>query len=202
MEASRSLRGSGTVSSRLPPSVWQQRASFSNTARLCDQRRDHDRGLRNGEQGSSADDPEGRIDAKRSAEPFKDPRSAFANYPRSLRDLALRARSSASSSLGEDASESSSGRHDQSSLGQPLGSHTYRRPSKEDLLRYARGFWTRLRIRFKWFTIRGFRRFNADDFSAFFTLGGLGTIVLIVIGTTTAFSVVLWGLDMLNMQRE
>lgn len=80
-------------------------------------------------------------------------------------------------------------------------SQTPRRPTKEDLLRSAHGFWTRLRIRFKWFTIRGFRRFNADDFSAFFTLGGLGTIALVVIGTTTAVSVVLWGLDMLNMQQ-
>lgn len=201
-EASRSLRSGGSISSRLAAPDCQQRATFSLSARLRDQRKDHDRGLRNGEQGTAADDPEGSADANRSTEPFRDPRSAFANYPRSLRDLALRARSPASSSFGEDASESSSNRHDQSSLGQQLGSNSYRRPSKEDLLRYARGFWTRLRIRFKWFTIRGFRRFNADDFSAFFTLGGLGTIVLIVIGTTTAFSVVLWGLDMLNMQRE
>lgn len=48
------------------------------------------------------------------------------------------------------------------------------RPSKEELLAAASGWWQRLRIRIKWFTIRGWRRFNADDFSAFaswFVLG-------------------------------
>ena len=75
-----------------------------------------------------------------------------------------------------------------------------RPPSKEELLQYAQGFWTRLRIRFKWFTIRGFRRFNADDISAFFTLGGLGTVVFIIVGTTTAVSLVFAALNALNMQ--
>lgn len=78
--------------------------------------------------------------------------------------------------------------------------HAWTRPSKEDLLRIAHGFWTRLRIRFKWFTIRGFRRFNADDISAFFTLGGVGTILFIVIGTTTFFSLVFSALNALNLQ--
>jgi distribution and morphology protein 31 len=48
------------------------------------------------------------------------------------------------------------------------------RPSKEELLAAASGWWQRFRIRLKWFTIRGWRRFNADDFSAFaswFVLG-------------------------------
>lgn len=48
------------------------------------------------------------------------------------------------------------------------------RPSKEELLAAASGWWQRLRIRIKWFTIRGWRRFNTDDFSAFaswFVLG-------------------------------
>jgi len=57
-----------------------------------------------------------------------------------------------------------------------------------------------LRIRFKWFTIRGFRRFNADDISAFFTLGGLGTAIFIIVGTTTAVSLVFSALNILNMQ--
>jgi distribution and morphology protein 31 len=75
-----------------------------------------------------------------------------------------------------------------------------RSPSKEDLLRFAQGFWTRLRIRFKWFTIRGFRRFNADDISAFFTLGGLGTVIFFIVGTTTAVSLVFAALNALNLQ--
>jgi distribution and morphology protein 31 len=48
------------------------------------------------------------------------------------------------------------------------------RPSKEELLRAATSWWERLRIRVKWFTIRGWRRFNTDDMSAFaswFVLG-------------------------------
>lgn len=139
-----------------------------------------------------------------------DPSSAFANYPPSLRELAMRSLTRKPAST-----QTQSGPKDEAAYAQdapptansrlispPSPIHSYRRPTKEDLLRYARGFWTRLRIRFKWFTIRSFRRFNADDFSAFFTLGGLGTIVLIVIGTTTAFSIVLWGLEMLNMQRK
>lgn len=75
-----------------------------------------------------------------------------------------------------------------------------RPPSKEDLLKIAQGFWTRMRIRFKWFTIRGFRRFNADDISAFFTLGGLGTAIFVIVGTTTFVSLVFAALDALNMQ--
>ncbi|CAO1615157.1 unnamed protein product [Parajaminaea phylloscopi] len=146
-----------------------------------------------------------------------DPATVFANYPPSLRELAVRSLSRrAQTSLSErqlakdevDPGRTTPPPTAQPSLSLPpppstqqLHSHSYRRPTKEDLLRYARGFWTRLRIRFKWFTIRGFRRFNADDLSAFFTLGGLGTIVLVVVGTTTAFSIVLWGLDMLNMQK-
>lgn len=41
------------------------------------------------------------------------------------------------------------------------------RPSKEELLEAANGWWQRMRIRLKWFTIRGWRRFNTDDMSAF-----------------------------------
>lgn len=125
-----------------------------------------------------------------------DPSKAFANYPRSLRELALATLSRKSASSTSTASSAP-----KTSSQSPSAPSSFRRPTKEDLLRSARGFWTRVRIRFKWFTIRGFRRFNADDFSAFFTLGGLGTIILIVIGTTTAVSVVLWALDMLKMQR-
>lgn len=41
------------------------------------------------------------------------------------------------------------------------------RPTKDELLAAASGWWEKLRIRMKWFTIRGWRRFNADDLSAF-----------------------------------
>lgn len=48
------------------------------------------------------------------------------------------------------------------------------RPTKEELLAAASGVWERMRIRLKWFFIRGWRRFNTDDLSAFaswFVLG-------------------------------
>ncbi|WFC94961.1 hypothetical protein MBRA1_001599 [Malassezia brasiliensis] len=57
-----------------------------------------------------------------------------------------------------------------------------------------------MRIRFKWFTIRSFRRFNIDEISAFFTLGGLGTAIWVIVGTTTFVSVIFAALNLLNLQ--
>ena len=45
----------------------------------------------------------------------------------------------------------------------------FHRPTKEELLAAATGFWSRLRVRFKWFSIRSVRPFNMDDISAFFS---------------------------------
>lgn len=115
----------------------------------------------------------------------------FANYPASLRRLAMRA--------VPTSSQNGQGQLSKANEVQPHELQRLR-PSKEDLLRYAQGFWTRLRIRFKWFTIRGFRRFNADDISAFFTLGGFTTAVFIIVGTTTFFSLIFAALNALNLQ--
>ena len=62
------------------------------------------------------------------------------------------------------------------------------RPSKEELLAAATGFWSRLRVRFKWFSIRSGRPFNVDEISAFFSWVLLGHVLWIVLGTTTFFS--------------
>jgi len=110
--------------------------------------------------------------------------------------------SSRDGSLNPSSSLHASNSQSSTSLTSSPTQSTWARPTKEDLLNLAHGFWTRARIRFKWFTIRGFRRFNVDDLSAFFTLGGLGTILFIVVGTTTAVSVVFAGLNLLNMQGE
>lgn len=152
------------------------------------------------------------------------PRLPFHNYPRSLRELAMRAReegtleakrefeaaqaqqsrelerASAEAQYPPNAESTAAGGSNPSSPTPHPRWTRPRPPSKEDLLRIAQGFWTRLRIRFKWFTIRGFRRFNADDISAFFTLGGLGTVLFIIVGTTTAVSLVFSALNALNMQ--
>lgn len=48
-----------------------------------------------------------------------------------------------------------------------ISANSSTRPTKEQLLNGAGSHWERLRIRLKWFTIRGWRRFNTDDLSAF-----------------------------------
>ncbi|KAL4073796.1 mitochondrial distribution and morphology proteins-domain-containing protein [Scleroderma citrinum] len=78
-------------------------------------------------------------------------------------------------------------------------SHLHR-PTKDDFLKAADGFWQRLRIRFKWFTIRSFRRFNADDISAFVTWFLMSQTLWIFIGTTTFFSVIFATANSLRLQ--
>ncbi|KAI9841169.1 MAG: Mitochondrial distribution and morphology protein 31, mitochondrial precursor [Sclerophora amabilis] len=65
------------------------------------------------------------------------------------------------------------------------------RPSREELLAAATGFWSRLKVRFKWFSIRSVRPFNTDDLSAFFSWFILGQVIWILVGTTTFFSLVI-----------
>ena len=62
------------------------------------------------------------------------------------------------------------------------------RPSREELLAAATGFWSRLKVRFKWFSIRSARPFNADEIGAFFSWFLLGHVLWIILGTTTFFS--------------
>lgn len=62
------------------------------------------------------------------------------------------------------------------------------RPTKEELLAAATGFWSRQKIRFKWFSIRSLRPFNTDDISAFFSWVLVGHVIWIIVGTTTFFS--------------
>ncbi|KIM45363.1 hypothetical protein M413DRAFT_24584 [Hebeloma cylindrosporum] len=75
------------------------------------------------------------------------------------------------------------------------------RPTRDDFLNVATGFWQRLRIRFKWFTVRGFRKFNADDISAFITWFLFSQTLWILVGTTTFFSVVFATANSLRLQR-
>jgi distribution and morphology protein 31 len=57
------------------------------------------------------------------------------------------------------------------------------RPTRDDFLKVASGFWARARIRFKWFTIKSFRKFNADDISAFVTWFLMSQTLWILVGT-------------------
>lgn len=65
------------------------------------------------------------------------------------------------------------------------------RPTKEELLAAATGFWSRLKVRFKWFSIRSARPWNVDDWSAFVSWFVLGNMVWVLLGTTTFFSLVI-----------
>jgi distribution and morphology protein 31 len=69
------------------------------------------------------------------------------------------------------------------------------RPTKEELLGAATGFWSRLKVRFKWFSIRSVRPWNIDDWSAFVSWFVLGNIVWILVGTTTFFSLVIFSIN-------
>ena len=69
------------------------------------------------------------------------------------------------------------------------------RPSKEELLAAATGFWSRLKVRFKWFSIRSARPFNVDEIGAFFSWVLLGHVIWIVLGTTTFFSLAIFAVN-------
>ena len=65
------------------------------------------------------------------------------------------------------------------------------RPTKEELLAAATGFWQRLKVRFKWFSIRSARPFNADEWGAFVSWILFGHFVWILVGTTTFCSLLI-----------
>ncbi|QSS62317.1 mitochondrial distribution and morphology protein [Histoplasma capsulatum] len=69
------------------------------------------------------------------------------------------------------------------------------RPTKEELLAAATGFWSRLKVRFKWFSIRSIRPFNVDDIGAFFSWILLGHVLWIILGTTTFFSLLILAIN-------
>ena len=76
----------------------------------------------------------------------------------------------------------------------PHMSHLHR-PTKEELLAAATGFWSRLKVRFKWFSIRSVRPFNLDEITALFSWVLLGHVVWIVLGTTTFFSLLILAIN-------
>ncbi|OOQ86083.1 Mitochondrial distribution and morphology protein 31 [Penicillium brasilianum] len=69
------------------------------------------------------------------------------------------------------------------------------RPTKEELLSAATGFWSRLRVRFKWFSIRSVRPFSLDEIAALFSWVLLGHVVWVVVGTTTFFSLLILAIN-------
>ncbi|KAK0741932.1 mitochondrial distribution and morphology proteins-domain-containing protein [Apiosordaria backusii] len=65
------------------------------------------------------------------------------------------------------------------------------RPTKEELLAATNGFLQRLKVRFKWFSIRSMRPWNADEWGAFVSWFLFGHLVWILVGTTTFFSLII-----------
>lgn len=74
------------------------------------------------------------------------------------------------------------------------------RPTKQELLAAASGFWSRLRVRFKWLTIRSVRPWNMDDWSAFISWFVVGHIVWILLGTTTFISALIYAINTIAAQ--
>ncbi|KAM3415073.1 hypothetical protein BST61_g10208 [Cercospora zeina] len=71
----------------------------------------------------------------------------------------------------------------------------FHRPTKDELLAAANGFWHRLQIRFKWFSIRSVRPFNHEEIFAFLSWIFWGHLLWLIIGTTTFFSLAIWGIN-------
>lgn len=76
----------------------------------------------------------------------------------------------------------------------------FHRPTKEELLAAATGFWSRLRIRFKWAAIKSNRKFNADEWFGFFSWIALGHIVWLIVGTTTFISLAIFAINTIFAQ--
>lgn len=69
------------------------------------------------------------------------------------------------------------------------------RPTKEELLAAANGFFERLKVRFKWLSIRSMRPWNADEWGAFVSWFILSHLVWILVGTTTFFSLLIFSIN-------
>lgn len=76
------------------------------------------------------------------------------------------------------------------------------RPTKEELLAAATGFWHRVQIRFKWFSIRSVRPFNHEEIFAFLSWIFWGHVLWFVIGTTTFISLVILTMNTVLAQEE
>ncbi|KAI0395074.1 mitochondrial distribution and morphology proteins-domain-containing protein [Xylariaceae sp. FL0594] len=77
----------------------------------------------------------------------------------------------------------------------PSISHLPHRPTKEEFLAAANGFWERLKVRFKWVSIRSMRPWNIDEWGAFLSWFLFGHLVWILVGTTTFFSLVIFSIN-------
>jgi distribution and morphology protein 31 len=82
----------------------------------------------------------------------------------------------------------------------PAIPHLPHRPSKEEFLAAANGFWERLKVRFKWISIRSMRPWNIDEWGAFVSWFLFGHLVWILVGTTTFFSLIILSINTMVAQ--
>lgn len=80
--------------------------------------------------------------------------------------------------------------------------HLPHRPTKEEFLAATTGFWERLKVRFKWFSIRSMRPWNTDEWGAFLSFFLFGHLVWILVGTTTFMSLVILSINTVFAQGE
>ncbi|ROT39822.1 mitochondrial distribution and morphology protein [Sodiomyces alkalinus F11] len=90
--------------------------------------------------------------------------------------------------------------HDPESLTSTMSKYLHmpmmpHRPTREELLAAANGFWERMRVRFKWASIRSMRPWNIDEWGAFVSWFLFGHIVWILVGTTTFFSILILSIN-------
>jgi mitochondrial distribution and morphology protein 31 len=71
----------------------------------------------------------------------------------------------------------------------------FHRPTKEELLAAATGFWSRMKVRFKWVTIRSMRPFNMDEIFGLFSWIVFGHVLWLIIGTTTFVSLAILAIN-------
>lgn len=85
-------------------------------------------------------------------------------------------------------------------LAATLPSPPGRAPSQDQLLQLTTSFFERLKIRFKWATIRSYRRYRPDDYSAFVSVGMAGTLTWFLISTTSFFAFCFAVINSLSLQ--
>ncbi|KAI5304387.1 Mitochondrial distribution and morphology protein 31, mitochondrial precursor [Ascosphaera pollenicola] len=76
-----------------------------------------------------------------------------------------------------------------------VSEHYIHTPTKEQLLAASTGFWSRLKVRFKWFSIRSARPFTFDEIAALFSWVLIGHALWVIFATTTFFSIVIFAIN-------
>ena len=84
----------------------------------------------------------------------------------------------------------------------PSMPHLPHRPTKEEFLAAANGFWERLKVRFKWVSIRSMRPWNIDEWGAFVSWFLFGHLAWILVGTTTFFSLIIFSINTVVAQGQ